>query len=1041
MAERKTVIVDLKLETGAYLKNVVDAKAKVGELKAANLALKASIEQAAAAGENLDDLNVALAANEAALRDANTELKQYEKQVDNATKANKAAAGSYEELYRQYVDAEIRLKTLADTVQRNADGTIELTDEYKAASDEVRRLKDGLLEFNAGIKDGRLNVGNYSQAIEGAIGKLGGLGKSLGPAGQSLVAVSEGFEAVKSAAGGLKENVTGFGESLKSAGGLGANAMKLLRTGIISTGIGALVVLVGSLVAYFTKTLDGSRQIKVAFAAIGGAVNNLLQFLGKLGGQLIGVFTSPIETGKKVIDYLNNTYVKAWLGIGKVLKGVFTLDPQAIKEGADQVGKAVSNAVAPVKAVAAGFKEAGASAVQAAKDAADLEKRTQKVAQLKRESAAQDVKDKSAAENLVKLAEDRSLSEEQRIQALRDAAALEQQVEARRLKIAEETLAIKREELRINGASEELLNDIAAQEAEVATIKAETAGKVADANIKERTLQRDFAAQRAAFLVAEAQAELALLQAKGEDTVAIRKRIADEERKAALAALSEGTASREAIEKAYQAKVLAIEQETENAREAVRRSAFDKQVELFGDSKEKELAIAAETLRRELADFDKRTTKTADDAKLREAIVQENANRLLQIEQNYQAQSQQRQAEAAQRALDQTTRNIDAEATLKRQQLELRLAAIDAKPVEQRTAAELEFQRQAAAESVAIEQARLQAILAAQVAAQAARQANEEAAYQAQRTRTEEQLRAAGVAEDAIKVQLATIDKARADQRVKTEQETSAAIQGTQAALNQALVDGEKTRTEQTGALLALQRQGARENVDALQSTLKEVAGILAQDEKSRKKYAAVLKALGVAEITFNLYKEIAGYWAGAGSDSAKSVIGGIPATILAGIRTGLAIIRAGAGIQAINAQKFASGGMTNLGEVVNQYQPRLAPGFAGGYVNGPTLWPGRGRFNLAGEAGPEYVTPTWQLRQAPGLFAALETWRTTGVRPFADGGLTAAAITQPLLNTANAIEDAVARGYMKAPAPVVAVTEINDVSNRVAVIESRANL
>ena len=547
MAEKKVVIVDLKIETGAYLKNVVDAKAKVNELKAANAALKASIQEAFAAGDSVEELNLALATNEAALRDANTELKQYEKQVDNATKANKAAAGSYEELYRQYTDAEIRLKTLEGTVKRNADGTIELTDEYKTAKEEVLKLKDALLEFNGGIKDGRLNVGNYSQAIEGALGKLDGFGKALGPAGEGLSSIAQGFETVKGAAGGIKGAFENGITAIRNIGTTGVNAAKLLRVAFISTGIGALAIAVGALIAYFTKTLDGSRQIKVAFAAIGGAVNSVLQFLGKLGGQLISVFTSPIENGKKVVEFIKNTYIKAWQGIGQVIQGVFTLDFDKVKQGVNTVGDAIGNAAKPVKDIRDGLKAAGAAAVQAAKDSAALEKRNQAIAQLKRESAAQDVKDKNTAENLVKLAEDKSKSESERLQALRDAATLEQQIEARRLKIAEETLAIKREELRINGASEDLLNEIAASEAEVATIKAETSAKVTDAQIKERNLERDFAAQRAAFKVAESQAELALLQAQGRDTVAIRKQIAEQEKQAALASLSEGSSEAQLV--------------------------------------------------------------------------------------------------------------------------------------------------------------------------------------------------------------------------------------------------------------------------------------------------------------------------------------------------------------------------------------------------------------------------------------------------------------------------------------------------------------
>lgn len=1040
MADNKTVLIDLKIDTNEYIKKVVEAKAKVAELKNENQALKNKIKEAAEAGEDLEALNIELAQNEASLRAVNGELSNYQKQVDNAVKANKALDGSYEQAYRNWVDADIALKNLAGTLKQNADGTFELTDEYKEAKQKTDNLKTALLEFNAGIKDGRLNVGNYAQAMEGVIGKLGGFGKALGPVGAGISELAGGFETVKNAASGLKEGFGNAVDAVKNVGTTGVNSGKLLRGAFISTGIGALVVLIGSLVAYFTKTLEGSRQIKVAFAAIGGAVNGLLKFLGGLGKTLITVFSSPIEVGKSVLNYLNNTYIKAWQGVGKVLQGVFTLDFNKVQEGVDTVGKAVTNAIAPVKAVGKGFADAGAAALKAAKDAAEIEKRTQKVNDLKRESAALDVTEKSRAENLIKLAEDKTLTEQERIQAIKDSAAIEQQIETRRLKIAEETLALKRKELEVNGANEDLLNEIAEAEKEVATVKAETAAKLADADLKAKTLELDFANQRAARAVAASQAELALLQAQGRDTIAIRKQIAAEEKDVALLAAAQSGEAKATIEKQYQAKIAAIDQEVENQREAIRRAAFDKQVEAFGETKEKEVAIAAEALRRELADFDKRIIKTDEDEKLRQAIVADGAAKLLQIEQKYNAESEAQKSARLQRELTLTTQGIDAEAALKQGALDKQLAEINTKPVQQRTAAELAIQQSAAVKSIEIEQQRLSALLAAQVAGSEARKANEKQYYDNLETETRNRLTAAGALEQAINTQLDAIRKQRTDTALQTEQETADAILATQTALNAALLQGEIARTEQTGNLIALQKQGIQENVDNLQTSLQEISALLSTDEKSRKKYANAIKALSIAEIYFNLYKEISGYWAGAGSDSSKSVLAGIPATVLAGIRTAVAVIRAGVGVATVSAQKFATGGYT-VDQAMKQYRPNVVPNFNGGYVTRPTMWPGQNQFNLAGEAGAEYVSPSWQLRQAPGLFAALENWRTTGVRPFATGGLTTAAIAQPILQSVAGLEDAIARGFQKAPAPVVSVTEFNEVSNRVSVIETRASL
>lgn len=1002
MAEKKTVIIDLKIDTGAYIKNVVDAKSKVADLKAANVELKKSIAEAAASGGELGALNVQLAENEAALRDANTVLKQYEKQVDNAVKANKALDGSYEQLYRQWVDADIALKNLSGTLKQNEDGTFELTEEYTAAQERVLKLKEGLLAFNAGIKDGRLNVGNYAQAMEAVVAKLDAVGAAVEKTADKVGELGDKFGVnigpIKTAVSGLKQGFDIASQGVTKFAGTGSGAAKILRVAFLSTGIGALVVAVGSLVAYFTQTAEGSKKLKVVLAAIGGVVTSLVKSFAEMGK---GLFT--------------------------IIQGIATFDLSKIKEGAGAVGDA--------------FSGAADKARDAANASMEIVKRQGELEKLKRQAAVLDVQEKNRAENLMKLAEDKSKTESERLQALRDAAELEQKVEARRLQIAQETLDLKRKELAINGESKDLLDEIAASEAEIATIKAEANSKVTDAQIKERNLERDFANQRAARAVAESQAELALLQAQGRDTIAIRKKIAEQEKQVALLSAAESGEARSTIEKQYQAKIAAINQEVTNQAEAVRRAAFDKELAAFGNTKEKEVLIAAEALRRELADFDRRAIVTEEDAKQRAAIVAEGANRLLQIEQKYAAESAAINAARAKRGVDETIRGIDEQAAAEQRAQALRLAQINATPPEERTQEELAFQRAAAEQSVNIEQERLQRILAAQVAASEARKANEEAYYDEQERITRERLTGAGATEQVIQSQLEEIRKQRNLTRVTTEQETADQIRTTQEALNAALIEGEIARTEATGNLLALQRQGMNDNLEALRSTLGEVAALLSQDENSRKKYASAIKALGIAEIYINLYKEIAGYWAGAGADSSKSVLGGIPATVLAGVRTAIAVVRAATGAAAISAQKFAEGGLTNAEDVVERYNPEFKERFTGGYVNRPVLWPGAGRLNLAGEAGSEYVAPAWQLRQAPGLFSKLEQWRRTGVRAFAEGGLTTSAIIQPVLNTVVAMEDAVARGFAKAPAPVVAVTEINEVSSRVSVIESRANL
>ena len=74
------------------------------------------------------------------------------------------------------------LKLMAETLQKNEQGEIILTEQYKQQSAEVRRLAEAQIAFDQGIKDGRTNVGNYSDALKGIAESTGLFKGELGNA-------------------------------------------------------------------------------------------------------------------------------------------------------------------------------------------------------------------------------------------------------------------------------------------------------------------------------------------------------------------------------------------------------------------------------------------------------------------------------------------------------------------------------------------------------------------------------------------------------------------------------------------------------------------------------------------------------------------------------------------------------------------------------------------------------------------------------------------------------------------------------------------
>ncbi len=297
------VLIEIDIEGGSSIAKIAALRKETDALKEANKKLreeaKADLENGA---KDAYDAKIKLiVANEAAIKNLSATSRNYQNVLELQTKSNQASADSYEQVLRRQQLAQITLKNLEGTLKKNSDGTYELTDAYKAASKEVLQAKEAVLKFDAGIKDGRTNVGNYTASFVEAINQTGLFGGKLDMVAQGFSKLKEG----KKAASDLVSGLSGLGPAASG----GASAMNLLKIAIASTGIGLLLIALGSLAAYFSSTDEGANKLKVAFAAVGQVVNGIVSAFAKLGdfllnsGKVWDTFTSaiasPIETMKK----------------------------------------------------------------------------------------------------------------------------------------------------------------------------------------------------------------------------------------------------------------------------------------------------------------------------------------------------------------------------------------------------------------------------------------------------------------------------------------------------------------------------------------------------------------------------------------------------------------------------------------------------------------------------------------------------------------------------------------------------------------------
>lgn len=235
--------------------------------------------------------------------------------------------------------------------------------------------------------------------------------------------------------GGAVTKFTNFKKTLKGVTG----GFKTMRLAIISTGLGALVVIIGSLIAAFKGSEEGQNKFAKIMTVIGALTGNLVDLLADLGEGIINAFTNPIETLKGfsnsiktyVMDKINATIDGIGL-FGDAIKKVFSGDFKgALKDASDGFVKMASASPLGmlkdgVDALTKSTKEFVKEQINEASAAAKVADMRAKADKIERDLIVERSKLESEIAQLrLKSRQEEQFSAEERKQALLDAQKLE----------------------------------------------------------------------------------------------------------------------------------------------------------------------------------------------------------------------------------------------------------------------------------------------------------------------------------------------------------------------------------------------------------------------------------------------------------------------------------------------------------------------------------------------------------------------------------------------------------------------------------------
>jgi phage-related protein len=245
-------------------------------------------------------------------------------------------------------------------------------------------------------------------------------------------------------------SINGLKTAFKSAAGQAKFLFSSIKAGILSTGVGALLIAFGSLLTFFTRTKKGAELLERTFAGLGAAVDVIVDRVSKFGGAIVKLFQGDTK------------------GALQDVKGAF-------KGIGDEIQREVDLII-------------------------ELKRQSQELRDSERELRVETAERRAEIEGLKLIAEDLTKTEKERLDAAQKAFDIENELLDKRVANAEEAVRIQKEQVETSESLEEDLDTLADLEVALADIRIESTTKQIELNNKINGIKREAEAKEIAAL-------------------------------------------------------------------------------------------------------------------------------------------------------------------------------------------------------------------------------------------------------------------------------------------------------------------------------------------------------------------------------------------------------------------------------------------------------------------------------------------------------------------------------------------------------------
>lgn len=201
-------------------------------------------------------------------------------------------------------------------------------------------------ELTKSIGQAQANVGNYSEAFKGITNNIRLFGISVGDMRSKLEQYKGGLQQYIASVKGSAESTSIF-----------SGVLKVFKIALAGTGIGLIVVALGSLVAYLTSTQEGINIVNKVLVPLKAVFSSLFGVIQNFGKILFEAFSNPKQLILDFLDLLKNqlvnrvkAYAVIFSGLKDIISGNFSEGFKAVRDGAIQAVTGVENLVDKTKA-------------------------------------------------------------------------------------------------------------------------------------------------------------------------------------------------------------------------------------------------------------------------------------------------------------------------------------------------------------------------------------------------------------------------------------------------------------------------------------------------------------------------------------------------------------------------------------------------------------------------------------------------------------------------------------------------------------------